>query len=312
MDKEHVFFENYAHTWDADRKENKERLQRLAGLIGIKKGDTVLDVGCGTGVFLPYLHAYLGDEGHLEEFDYSGKMLDMAREKFGRLDNVSFTEGNVLKYNFSENTYDVVVCLNFYPHIRRYHKDFIKQIKRIVKDGGTVAILHDMSRQRVNAIHQGEGEATALLPPVDVLEAALISAGFTVEIAMDTKECYLVKVVKGQELSYGHDEGAAEQDAGRAALMHRHEHHHSHEQTKIVINRLARISGHLEAIRRMVEDGRDCSDVLVQLAAVRSALGSVSKVVLKDHIDHCIVDAIHENDVDAVENLKKAIATFIK
>ena len=78
------------------------------------------------------------------------------------------------------------------------------------------------------------------------------------------------------------------------------------------MNRLARISGHLEAIKRMIEDGRDCSDVLIQLSAVDSAIVSVSKVILKDHIDHCIVDAIHENDLEAVENLKKAISTFVK
>ena len=80
----------------------------------------------------------------------------------------------------------------------------------------------------------------------------------------------------------------------------------------MVMNRLARISGHLEAIKRMIEDGRDCSDVLIQLSAVDSAIVSVSKVILKDHIDHCIVDAIHENDLEAVENLKKAISTFVK
>ena len=62
----------------------------------------------------------------------------------------------------------------------------------------------------------------------------------------------------------------------------------------------------------MIEDGRDCSDVLVQLAAVHSAVASVSRVILKDHIDHCIVDAIREHDADAVENLKKAINTFVK
>ncbi|WP_337383922.1 metal-sensing transcriptional repressor, partial [Megasphaera sp.] len=85
-----------------------------------------------------------------------------------------------------------------------------------------------------------------------------------------------------------------------------------HTETKRVLNRLSRITGHVEAVKRMIEDGRDCSDVLVQLAAVHSAVASVSRVILKDHIDHCIVDAIREHDADAVENLKKAINTFVK
>ena len=62
----------------------------------------------------------------------------------------------------------------------------------------------------------------------------------------------------------------------------------------------------------MVDEGRDCSDILIQLSAVDSALVSVGKVILRDHIDHCIVDAVRDNDLEAVENLKKAISTFIK
>ena len=105
---------------------------------------------------------------------------------------------------------------------------------------------------------------------------------------------------------------AAQGDAHRHTQGHPHGHVHSHTQTKAVLNRMARLIGHLESIRKMVEDGRDCSDVLVQLAAVHSAIAGVSRVILKDHIDHCIVDAIHEGDAEAVENLKKAINTFVK
>ena len=73
-------------------------------------------------------------------------------------------------------------------------------------------------------------------------------------------------------------------------------HPHTHENTKAVVNRLARIIGHLESIKRMVEDGRDCSEVLVQIAAVKSAVNNVGKEILKEHIQHCIVDAVEEND----------------
>lgn len=61
-------------------------------------------------------------------------------------------------------------------------------------------------------------------------------------------------------------------------------HAHSHTHTKEVLNRMSRAIGHLESVRKMVEDGRDCSEVLVQLAAVRAAIGSISRIVLKDHL----------------------------
>lgn len=93
---------------------------------------------------------------------------------------------------------------------------------------------------------------------------------------------------------------------------HGHGHTHSHTHTKAVINRLSRAIGHLESVKRMVEEGRDCSEVLIQLAAVKSALNNTGKVILKDHIEHCIVDAVQDGDMEAIEQLNKAIDQFMK
>lgn len=312
MDKEHVFFENYAPTWDRDRKENKEILQQLQLLMQLKPGSCVLDVGCGTGIFLPYLCDAVGATGHVDALDYSRQMLDKAKKKFSQMQQISFVEKDIVKCSLPDNQYDAIVCLNVYPHISQHSRDFIKKMNHALKDNGMLVIMHDMPRSKVNRIHQDDASG-CLLPPVDVLEAQLISAGFTVQIAMDTDLLYLVKVVKQMEIPYVHYQEEADTVCTDAWVSHCHSpHRHSHEQTKIVLNRLARVSGHLEAIRRMVEDGRDCSEVLVQLAAVDSAIVSVSKVILKDHIDHCIVDAVKKSDLQAVENLKKAISTFIK
>ena len=90
-----------------------------------------------------------------------------------------------------------------------------------------------------------------------------------------------------------------------------HTHTHPHAHTKAVVNRLSRAIGHLESVKRMVEDGRDCSEVLVQLAAVRAALGSTGKLIIKDHIEHCIVDAVAARDDEAIEELVSAIDRFI-
>lgn len=90
---------------------------------------------------------------------------------------------------------------------------------------------------------------------------------------------------------------------------HTHEHTHEHTQTKAVVNRLARAIGHLESVKRMVEDGRDCSEVLVQLAAVRSALNNTAKIILKDHIEHCLTGAA--TDAVELQELNDAIDKFI-
>ena len=92
----------------------------------------------------------------------------------------------------------------------------------------------------------------------------------------------------------------------------KHEHKHRHQKTKAVLNRLSRASGHLESVKRMVEDGKDCSEILIQLSAVISALNNTGKVILADHIANCVVDAVESGDKKAIENLNIAIDRFFK
>ena len=91
-----------------------------------------------------------------------------------------------------------------------------------------------------------------------------------------------------------------------------HTHGHVHENQKAVVNRLSRAIGHLEKVKRMVEEGTDCSEVLIQLAAVRSALDNTGKVILKDHMRHCMVDAVVAGDESAIDDLCQAIDKFMK
>ena len=89
-------------------------------------------------------------------------------------------------------------------------------------------------------------------------------------------------------------------------------HGHVHENQKAVVNRLARAIGHLEKVKRMVQAGEDCSEVLIQLSAVRNAIDSAGKVILQDHLRHCIVDAVEHDDKQAIEDLCRAIDKFMK
>ena len=99
------------------------------------------------------------------------------------------------------------------------------------------------------------------------------------------------------------------------AYLHAHgiaHHGHVHENQKAVVNRLARAIGHLEKVKRMVEEGDDCSEVLVQLAAVRSAIDNTGKVILQDHMRHCMVDAVAAGDTEAIDDLCQAIDKYMK
>mgnify|MGYP003598924211 CR=1 FL=1 len=88
---------------------------------------------------------------------------------------------------------------------------------------------------------------------------------------------------------------------------------HVHTKQRQVINRLARIEGHVRSVKNMVSEGRDCSEVLLQIAAIRKALDSTAKVVLKDHLEHCLFhDNENKKDQTFLQDLQKALDHYIK
>ncbi len=87
---------------------------------------------------------------------------------------------------------------------------------------------------------------------------------------------------------------------------------HLHTQTKSVINRISRVAGHMQSVKRMVEEGKDCSEILIQLSAIRSAINNIGRIILQDHIDHCVLHAAESGDKKVLEDLNNAIEKFLK
>ncbi len=86
----------------------------------------------------------------------------------------------------------------------------------------------------------------------------------------------------------------------------------SQPQTQDLLNRLARIEGHVRAIRQMVEADRDCPDVLLQIAAVRSALNKVAKILLKQYAEQNLVDASPGGNLEVeIARLRSALDSLI-
>ena len=83
----------------------------------------------------------------------------------------------------------------------------------------------------------------------------------------------------------------------------------SEEAKKKLINRLNRVIGQLGGIRKMVEEDRYCGDILMQVAAVESALQALGYVMLQDHMETCVVEEIQNGNTaivdEAIELVKK-------
>jgi DNA-binding FrmR family transcriptional regulator len=63
-----------------------------------------------------------------------------------------------------------------------------------------------------------------------------------------------------------------------------------------VVKRLGRIEGQVRGLNRMVEDDRYCIDIVTQIAAVRAALRRAEEEILRDHVSHCVDDAIRSGN----------------
>ncbi|HXF69607.1 MAG TPA: metal-sensing transcriptional repressor [Thermoflexus sp.] len=85
------------------------------------------------------------------------------------------------------------------------------------------------------------------------------------------------------------------------------------EQERALDARLARIEGHLAAVRRMLAEHQDCNSLLVQLAAIKAALNQAIIVLLESHMDACIIAcAMDEESRTALEGLKEAMAIVLR
>lgn len=94
---------------------------------------------------------------------------------------------------------------------------------------------------------------------------------------------------------------------------HDHDHKHEHKHRKSVINRLARIEGHVRSVKQMATDDRDCPELLLQIAAIRKALDNTAKLILSDHLETCLVNAVHQgNEDEVIHDIKKALENFIR
>ncbi len=91
-----------------------------------------------------------------------------------------------------------------------------------------------------------------------------------------------------------------------------HNHTHEHSNTKAVSNRLAKAVGHLDSVKKMVDRGESCTDVLTQLIAVRSAINNAAKIIIVDHLNECIVDAAKNDDLEKIAEFEKIIKSFVK
>ena len=85
-----------------------------------------------------------------------------------------------------------------------------------------------------------------------------------------------------------------------------------HKQRKNVRDRLIRSEGHIRGIIKMIDNEKECPDILIQIAAVKAALEKAGELILEEHIEHCLIEAVKSGNVEPqLEELKTALQKLL-
>lgn len=185
MDKKSIenFFDSLAFTWDADMIKDDDLINTIIDNAHIKKGESVLDVACGTGVMIPY---YL-ERGFLPcGIDLSKNMITIAKDKFK---DVEFIWGDVEE--LENRKYDHIMIYNAFPHFIDPNK-LIAHLVTLLKKGGTLSVAHGMSRDKINQHHKGSADSVSngLMEAKDL--AQIMSKYLDVYTCIDDDKMYQV------------------------------------------------------------------------------------------------------------------------
>ena len=84
------------------------------------------------------------------------------------------------------------------------------------------------------------------------------------------------------------------------------------DEKKLITNRLNRISGQINGIKKMIDNDTYCNDVLIQLKAVESSIQSLSNHILENHLYNCVTRDLENGELDTIDELISLFKRFNK
>lgn len=190
-DAQTEFFDRYAERWDEVNHGDPGKISYIADLLALKGGESILDVGTGTGVMVPYYEERMA--GEVTAIDLSPKMVEVARRKFPEADHprVRFEVHDM--YAFDEGSYDRVVCYSCFPHFPDKQRA-IDRLASLLKPDGKLMVAHSDSRDDIARIHSDAGDAVGhdVLPSEAEMREMFSKAGLDVYFARDDGDYFIV------------------------------------------------------------------------------------------------------------------------
>lgn len=190
---ERSFFDNLAPSWDDNEiLSTPKKVMEILNYMDLKKGQSVLDLGTGTGVLIPFIAEKIGPEGKITAVDFSEEMLKRAKQKFSSL----IPAPEFLNLDFETEIigeeFDRIILYCVYPHLHR-PIDTLKWLRKAnLKPGGTISIAFPCSQDYINNIHQEKHSESDRLPSPSQLAEFFVKEGFDATVLAESDQAYVI------------------------------------------------------------------------------------------------------------------------
>lgn len=201
------FFNEHAERWldmwysDPDTgtyTRHAKELVRLFNLLDLKAGESVLDIGCGSGILVPLILERIGPGGKLHEVDYAEKMIEVNRSLHND-PRIEFIVSSADKVDIPGGSFDTAICFACFPHFED-KQGTLKNINRMLRPGGKLAISHCNSSEEINNHHRKhECVMNDHLPTSEKMSEMISLAGFEIKQFIDEPGFYLVMAQKNDK-----------------------------------------------------------------------------------------------------------------
>lgn len=191
------FFDNLAHQWDEEEPSAEEmtaRLREQAELLALQAGDSLLEVGCGTGKTTAWL-AHAVAPGRVTAVDFAPEMIARARAK--QID-ANFACLDVCTSDLGEALYDVILCFHSFPHFRD-QAAALRNFVRALKPGGRLIVMHLAGSSHINEFHANLDGAVGgdVLPVEEEWTPLLAQAGLKQTNLIDREDLFFLEAIIG-------------------------------------------------------------------------------------------------------------------
>lgn len=185
------FFDEMASRWDDICYHDPVKLRFMLSRLCMRPGDSVLDIGTGTGVMIPFLREIIGTEAPVTAVDSSSGMISVARNKFRKDEHTRFFVQDIEK-NTPVQLYDHIILYSVYPHLYDKITVISHLVRRNLKNKGALLIAHSQGRKELNGVHDNLEAPVYSTPliPVEEQRDQFRRAGLEVTEAYENDEMY--------------------------------------------------------------------------------------------------------------------------